>query len=411
MANANPAALRLHAIGCLFEEGILKPLFDERVRDDMDVDVPGFLDDAVGRGGPAQPTRKRVAPGDADDHLRGVVRMRIVEQGLRDVLADDLMIGAAQLLDELALLDEQGGVGAGQPVLGGDVHGDEVASTGRPGHTGPAPQQLLAFGPAGQRNDHTLARLPFGVDVVLLAVGLERLVHAPGQPKQGQLAQGGEVADAEVVAQGRIHAVGLVDESGGQTLAKALGRQIYQLDLGGGAQHLVRHGLLLRAAGDLAHHVIERFDVLHVDGGDHVDAGIEQVQDILPALLVHRSGRVGVGELVDERHLRMPFDDLEQVHLLEPHATVAQPAPRHHLEPFGGLGRGGAPVGLQQGDDHVLAVLLQAMPLPEHRARLAHAWRGAQQHPERSSCLCHIISPCIPRHSNTTVYDKRRQGW
>ena len=37
---------------------------------------------------------------------------------------------------------------------------------------------------------------------------------------------------------------------------------------------------------------------------DHVDPGVEQLLDVLPALLVARAGHVGVGELVDERDAR-----------------------------------------------------------------------------------------------------------
>ncbi len=46
--------------------------------------------------------------------------------------------------------------------------------------------------------------------------------------------------------------------------------------------------------------VVERLEVLDVERRDHVDAGVEQLLDVLPALLVARSGRVGVGVLVDE---------------------------------------------------------------------------------------------------------------
>jgi hypothetical protein len=44
--------------------------------------------------------------------------------------------------------------------------------------------------------------------------------------------------------------------------------------------------------------------MLDVDGSEHIDAGIEQLLDVLPALLVARwriaAADVGVGELIDQ---------------------------------------------------------------------------------------------------------------
>ena len=68
--------------------------------------------------------------------------------------------------------------------------------------------------------------------------------------------------------------------------------------------HLVGDRLPLLDAADPLHHVVERLQVLDVDRGDHVDAGVEQLVDVLPALLVPAAGDVGVRELVDQRHRR-----------------------------------------------------------------------------------------------------------
>ena len=48
---------------------------------------------------------------------------------------------------------------------------------------------------------------------------------------------------------------------------------------------------------------------------DHVDAGVEDLLDILPALLVDGAGRVRVRELVDEGDLGMPREDGLDIHL------------------------------------------------------------------------------------------------
>ncbi len=82
-------------------------------------------------------------------------------------------------------------------------------------------------------------------------------------------------------------------------------RDIDQLDLVGGADDLVGHRFLLLDAGDLSDDVVEAFQVLDVDRRDDGDAGVEQLLDVLPALGILAARGVGVGELVDQHHLRL----------------------------------------------------------------------------------------------------------
>ena len=59
----------------------------------------------------------------AEHQLGGVLRPGELEQRLGDVVADDLVVGAAEGLHQLPLRGEVGRAGAGQPVRAGDVHG------------------------------------------------------------------------------------------------------------------------------------------------------------------------------------------------------------------------------------------------------------------------------------------------
>src|SRR6185437_10593370 len=104
-------------------------------------------------------------------------------------------------------------------------------------------------------------------------------------------------------------------------------RHVDQLDLVGGPDHGVGDGLALRHAGDLLDHVVERFQVLDVDGGDDVDAGVQQVLHVLPALGVPGTGDVGVRQLIDERDLGPAGEDGVEVHLFEGGAAVGEPDP------------------------------------------------------------------------------------
>ncbi len=57
--------------------------------------------------------------------------------------------------------------------------------------------------------------------------------------------------------------------------------------------------------------------MLDVDGGDDVDAGVEELFDVLPAFRVAAAGDVGVGQLVDEGEGGAAGQDGVDVHLLE----------------------------------------------------------------------------------------------
>ena len=113
--------------------------------------------------------------------------------------------------------------------------------------------------------------------------------------------------------------------------------------------------------------------------------GLEQLLDVLPALLVPRAGHVRVRELVDERDLRPPGEHGVDVHLLEDAVAVAHPLARDDLEVADLLGRLAPAVRLDEADDDVLAVLGAAPALVQHRERLADAGRGAEVDAERPS--------------------------
>ena len=125
------------------------------------------------------------------------------------------------------------------------MHGEQVGAGVAGGDAGGPADQGVAFGAAGQRDDDALAGLPGGGDVVVGAVAVELFVDLAGQPEQGELPQRGQVADPEVVPQRGVDAVGRVDVAVGHPPAQRLGGDVDQLDLVGGADDLVRHGLPL----------------------------------------------------------------------------------------------------------------------------------------------------------------------
>ena len=90
----------------------------------------------------------------------------------------------------------------------------------------------------------------------------------------------------------------------GHATPQGLGRHVHQLDLVGATEEVVGDGVGLALAGDLGGDVAQRLHLVDVHGGDHVDAEVEQHDDLLPALGVHAAGRVGVGDVVDDHDRR-----------------------------------------------------------------------------------------------------------
>src|SRR5262249_40986210 len=137
----------------------------------------------------------------AEDELGGVDAAGEVEQRFRDIRTDDLVVGAAQALDEDPLAGQVRRAGAGQAVVAGHVYGEPGGALGAGGRPGGPADEGVAFRAAGQGHHDPLAGLPGRADVVLGAVPAELFVDLVGQPQQRQLAQRGEVADPEVVAE------------------------------------------------------------------------------------------------------------------------------------------------------------------------------------------------------------------
>ena len=152
----------------------------------------------------------------------------------------------------------------------------------------------------------TRSRVSHGsVDAVAFAVLREPLVDPVGEPEQRELAQRGEVARPEVVARAPRRSAPAGRRCRAPSARRSASRRhVDELDLVGRAHDLVGDRLALLDAGDLLDDVVQRLEVLDVDRRDDVDAGVEQLLDVLPALLVARAGDVGVRELVDERDLR-----------------------------------------------------------------------------------------------------------
>ena len=154
------------------------------------------------------------------------------------------------------------------------------------GHARRATHEPVAVRRPREGDQHTLARLPGLGDAVTGAVLREALLDPVGDPEERQLAQRSQVAGAEVVAEGGVDALGRVDVAAREPRPDRLDREVDELQLVGAPHDLVGDRLALHDTGDLLHHVVEGLEVLDVEVGDDADPRVEQLLDVLPALLV-----------------------------------------------------------------------------------------------------------------------------
>ena len=150
-----------------------------------------------------------------------------------------------------------------------------------------------------------------------------------------ELAQRGELVGSEEVLERGFGAVDRIDLAGAKPLLERFRREVDQDHLVRVVEDPVGERLAHPNACELEDGVVEALEMLHVDGRDHVDPGLEHLVDVLVALRVPRARRVRVRELVDERELGRPPDHRVRIELVELERAVADLAARHDLQPFG----------------------------------------------------------------------------
>ena len=173
------------------------------------------------------------------------------------------------------------------------------------------------------------------------------------------------------------------------------------MDLVCPADDVVRHRLRLVDVGDGADDVAQGRQMLDVDRGQDIDAGVEELVDVLPALGIAAAGDVGVGVFVHNRGPGRPGQDGVEVHFLKLRAPVGQPLGRDDLESLQERPRFAAAVVHGERHHDVLAALCRAGGLPPASRRSC----PLRARPPGRSAAFHV--PC--RHS-VTWSGRRRAG-
>ena len=259
------------------------------------------------------------------------------------------------------------------------------------GQTATGAHELSGRRTRADADEDTLGHRPRLGDGVVAHVGLHLRVHALRGAPKGELSQRDQIALAEKAPHGFSRLLGEIDLALLQAMDQLVRRQVDQLDLVGPVEHQVRDGLAHDHARDLGHEVVEALEVLHVDGRVDVDACVEELQHVLPALGVARALGVGVGQLVDENVRGTSGEGGVEVELLEGGAAVGGEARWEDFETVEERFGLRPAVGLDIAHDHVHACRLELARGFEHGEGLADARRRAEEELETALRLARLF--------------------
>jgi hypothetical protein len=134
------------------------------------------------------------------------------------------------------------------------------------------------------RDYNALARRPHRDDRFLLAVLAHLRVDPVGSLAQRELAQRDEIPLLEEVVERALDLLRNVDLAFLEPLEQLVGRKIDQLDFVSSLEEGVGQRLADANARDLADDVVQALDVLDIECRVDIDAGAQQLIDVLPAL-------------------------------------------------------------------------------------------------------------------------------
>ena len=159
-------------------------------------------------------------------------------------------------------------------------------------------------------------------------------------------------------------------------------RQVHQPDVAQPDKHRVRHGLADPYAGYLVDHIVQAFQVLDIDGGVDVDAGVEQLIDVLPATFMATARRIAVSQFVHESHRRPASQQGVEIHLLEQASLVFDPPSRDQGQAVNQRLRFASSMRLDDTNDDIRALTMQLACSGQHGVGLADSRRRTEKHRE-----------------------------
>ena len=240
-------------------------------------------------------------------------------------------------------------------------------------HASSAGNKILRGGIGTDADGDTLAHGNAAFFALLVAEGLEIVVDGLGDMAECKLAQSDEVAFAEEILQSALGAVGGVDVAAAHAALQSFRSEVGHHDFIDALKDPVGYRFSYWNASEALHRGSDAFEVLDVERGKDVDAGVQNFEDVFVSLAVLAALDVRVSQLVDEHHGGMPRENGVDVHLFEGRAFVRKLLAGDHRELVGKFGGGGAAVGFDDADHHILSATVAADGFAEHAVGLADA--------------------------------------
>ena len=160
-----------------------------------------------------------------------------------------------------------------------------------------------------------------------------------------------------------------------------------KLDVVGTVQDGVGHGFANPHLGDARNHIVQAFDMLHIQGGIDIDACRQQFLDIQIALGMAAAGRIVVRQLIHQHQAGPALQNGVQVHLRQHAALVGKAPLGDRLDAFGEKIGLDPTVGFDHADHGVDAIQPAAADLHQHLIGLADARGGPQEYLEPATPL------------------------
>ncbi len=261
----------------------------------------------------------------------------------------------------------------------GGLHRDDVpARMQRVGQAGGGAHQADVVARA-RAHQQGLGRVPHGTAHAAAAVVAHLAFDLLGGEPQRELAQRQQIAFAKEIAHGVRGLFGEIDLAVLEALQQVVGRQIDQHHFIGPLEDAVGQGFAHLHAGDAADDVAHALEVLDVQRGVEVDAGVQQFLHVLPAFGMSAARCVAVRQFVDQQHGGATCQRRGWIELAQQVRAVTHLAQWNLLQPFQQPGRLGAAVGFDQADADVHALVAQAARGHKHGVGLADTGRGAKK--------------------------------
>ncbi len=270
----------------------------------MNADTGDALGQCIGKRLPEEPHRERLALR-ADDDLRRVLAARKLEDFFDEIVADDAAGLRTELFGKTEGLVEPFRRLAVAAFAVGPLDEDDDPGCVQPGSQAACGAHHLFRQRIGADADQqALAAGPGPFDGVLLEIIDHLVVDPVGGAPERQLAQRRQIAEAEETLGGALGAVGQVNLAFIQPFDEFGRRQIDQQHVVGTAENRVGHTLAHRNTGDLGDDIGQAFQMLDVQRRPDVDAGGNQLLDILIALRMAARLGIAVRQFVDDDDLR-----------------------------------------------------------------------------------------------------------